>query len=184
MLNPVPIEFSFLINKWFRNGRTETENIFLEEQNIEIARILRNRAINEVGESTIFEKYSKNIAFLLSTWLQFNEIEYKEYINQIFSTQPNKVKELLVTFTPSATSTSNPEIHKSNFTKEQYDYLKTLISKELIHEKIREVYGQEVDEKEAEYIEFENRQTDINIMRQFEDWFKKDIENSEEIETV
>lgn len=184
MINPVPIEFSFLINKWFRNGRTETENIFSEEQNIEIATILRNRAINEVEESTIFEKYPKHISFLLSTWLQFDEIEYKEYINQIFNIQPDKIKELLVTFTPLATSTSNPEIHKSNFTKEQYDYLKTLINKELIHEKIREVYGEEVDEKGVEYIEFENRQTDINIMRQFEDWFEKDTENNEELETV
>jgi hypothetical protein len=184
MINPVPIEFSFLINKWFRNGRTETENIFSEEQNIEIATILRNRAINEVGESTIFEKYPKHISFLLSTWLQFDETEYKEYINQIFNIQPNKIKELLVTFTPSATSTSNPEIHKSNFTKEQYDYLKTLINKELIHEKIRKVYGEEVDEKGVEYIEFENKQTDINIMRQYEDWFEKDIENNEELETV
>lgn len=179
MVNPVPVEFSFLINKWFRNGRTETENIFSEEQNIEIARILRNRAINEIGESTIFEKYPKHIAFLLSSWLKFDEKEYKEYLNQIFNTQPNKVKELLVTFTPSATSTSNPEIHKSNFTKEQYDYLKTLVDKELIHEKIREVYGEEIDKKEVEYIEFDNTQTDINIMRQFEDWFKKDIEDIE-----
>ena len=112
------------------------------------------------------------------------EKEYKEYINRIFNTQPNKVKELLVTFTPSATSTSNPEIHKSNFTKEQYDYLKTLINKELIHDKIREVYGEEIDKKEVEYIEFESKQTDINIMRQFEDWFEKDIENSSEIVTV
>lgn len=179
MINPVPIEFSFLINKWFRSGRTETENIFSEEQNIEISRILRNRAIKEVGESTIFEKYPKHIAFLLSTWLQFDEKEYKEYINRIFNTQPSKVKELLVTFTPSVSSTGNPEIHKSNFNKEQYDYLKTLINKELIHEKIREVYGEEVDKKGVEYFDFENKQTDINIMRQFEDWFERDVENSE-----
>lgn len=176
MVNPVPVEFSFLINKWFRNGRTETENIFSEDQNIEIARVLRNRAIDEIEESTIFEKYPKHIAFLLSSWLKSDEIEYKEYVNQIFSTKPDKVKELLIAFTPVATSTSNPEIHKSNFTKEQYDYLKTLIDKELIHEKIRVVYGDDIDEKEVEYIEFENKQTDINIMRQFEDWFKKDTE--------
>ncbi|WP_264524023.1 KAP family NTPase [Flavobacterium sp. N502536] len=182
MVDPVPLEFSFLLNKWYRSGRTETENIFSEEQNIEIARILRKRAVDESGESSIFEKYPRHIAFLLSSWLKSDEKEYKEYINQTFSTQPDKVKELLVAFTPSATSTSNPEIHKSNFTKEQYDYLKTLISKELIHEKIREVYGNDIDEKEVEYIEFENKQTDINIMRQFEDWFKKDSE--EDIETT
>ncbi|PIF63182.1 P-loop NTPase fold protein [Flavobacterium sp. 11] len=182
MENPVPIDFSFLINKWFRNGRTKTENIFSEEQNIEIARILRERALSEAGETPLFEKYPKNINFLLSTWLSFDNIGYIEYLNQIFSKQPNKVKELLITFTPSATSTSNPEIHKSNFTKEQYNYIKTLIDKNLIHQKIRQIYGEEIDKKEVEYIEFENKQTDINIMRQFEDWFEKDAKEIEPAE--
>jgi hypothetical protein len=181
MINPVPIEFSFLINEWFRNGRTESENIFSEEKNIEIARILRERALSEANDSSIFEKYPDNVNFILSTWLQSEPTTYKAYLNEIFNTQPNKVKELLIAFTPSASSTSNPEIHKSNFTKNQYDYIITLIDKNLIHEKIRLVYGEEIDKKEVEYIEFKKKQTDINIMRQFEDWFNKDIEDKDEI---
>lgn len=182
MLDPVPIEFSFLINSWFHNGRTETENIFSEEQNVEITRILRERSLSEAGDIPIFEKYEKNSAFLLSTWLTFDKITYGEYLNQIFSNQPDKVKELLFAFTPTATSTSNPEPHKSNFTKENYNFVKTMVDKNIIHEKIRHVYGEQIDKKEVEYIEFKNKQTDINIMRQFEDWFKKDTAEIEATE--
>lgn len=178
----IPFDFSYQVNKWLRSGETMEEKIFSHEQYVEIAKSLRERALNDSLDSTLFEKYPENSSYLLGTWNEENPDELKKYLTDIIEKDPSKIKNLVVAITPTAQSTNHPEPYKSNFTKEHYEHLITLLDRNTIHTKIREVFAEELDKEKVEFFDFENRQSKINILRQFEHWYSKDFDEAEVVE--
>jgi hypothetical protein len=84
--------------------------------------------------------------------------------------------------TPTATSTNHPEPHKSNFTKEHYEYLINILNKKYLHKIIIDNYSKEIEKEKVQFLDFDNNQTDLNILRQFEHWYSKDIDEAEIVE--
>ncbi len=178
MSEAIDFNISYKINNLLRSGKTEDEKIFALEQYNELAKILRERVLKDSGDIPIFEKYPDNISYIFTTWKQENSDELENYLIKIFEKEPTKIKELLIATTPTAQSSNVPEPYKSNFTKEHYEFLTTIMKKEYIHNKIRECFNEELEMKKVEFFDFENNQTDINILRQFEHWFSKDIDEA------
>jgi predicted KAP-like P-loop ATPase len=178
----IPFEFSYQINKWLRSGETMAEKIFTEKQYIGLSKALRYRALKDSEGIPLFEKYPENSSYLLATWHEENPKKLQQYLIQIFEKEPSKIKDLLIASTPTAQSTSQPEPYKSNFTNHNFEHVISLLDKNIIHAKIREAFGKEVDEENVVFDDFGRKQSDINIMRQFEYWYSKGFDEAEIVE--
>ncbi|WP_339810055.1 KAP family NTPase [uncultured Imperialibacter sp.] len=175
MLNPVPFKFSYEVNNWLRTGETEEEKIFSTEQYIQLAKILRQRAIKDSKSKPLFVTFPDHTNYLLGTWKEDNSEELQTYLKSILDKDAKKIKELLWSFTPTARSSNHPEPYKSTFTKEQYEYLISLLDKEYIYERLESSFGGEIAKEKVRFDDrYEHNQTDINILRQFVHWYSKD----------
>jgi len=179
MVTATPFEFAYEINNMMRMGNTPEEKIYSKEQYYDLANDLIQRAIEEAGDSPIFEWYSDYIGYLYGTWNEIDKNAVKKYTENIFKEHPQKIKELVVGFTPVAISTGHPEPYKTDFPKEQYEYLTSIIDREYLHDLIIQEFGSEITEKEATFSEPRDDQTEINILRQFIYWYEKEKERKE-----
>lgn len=174
-----PFEFAYKINNWLRTGETNDDKIFSYDNYVELARVLRERALDESKGIPLFEKFPNIVGYLFSTWKEADEESFDKYIKDILSVNAVKITDLLRAFTPTMTSSNYPEPYKSNFTKDQFNYLKSLFDKDYIHKLIIEQYSEELSKDKVKFPDFENTQTNINILRQFEHWYEKEIKELE-----
>jgi predicted KAP-like P-loop ATPase len=181
MSEQIPYDFAYQINNWLRSGEGE-EKVFDTEQYVELSKILRERALKDCGDLPIFEKYPNNLSYIFSTWFEEDSEELKKYLKSFIEKDPKYLKMLLVAMTPTATSTNHPEPYKTNFSKELYEYSIKILEKGYLHNKITENFSDEIEKEKVQFFDFENNQTDINILRQFEHWHSKDIDEAEIVE--
>jgi predicted KAP-like P-loop ATPase len=175
-----PFSLAYSINYRFRFKTEERDKIFDTSQYQELAIILIERAINEAGELTIFEKFPENTLYLLTSWAEINKSKLNNYIKTELKNTPKKVLDLLIACTPTMRSTAYPEPYKSDFTKDQFNHLKNLIDVELIREMINSEFKNECESDKVIFSgSMENLQTDINILRQFMYWYNLEIQNIE-----
>lgn len=179
----IPYDFAYQINNWLRSGEGE-EKIFKPEQYVELATVLRKRALEECGELPIFVKFPDNIFYILSTWYEDNPEDLESYLKGYIDEEPKYLKQLFLALTPTATSSNHPEPYKSNFDKEGYDYITNILNKDYLHAKINEYFSDELHQEEVKFQRFDHNQSEINILRQFEHWYSKDdgIEEAEIVE--
>jgi predicted KAP-like P-loop ATPase len=168
-----PFEFAYEINNILRTGKTEKEQIFNLSQYQELAMSLKDRAFQEAGEVPVFEKFPNHTGYIFGTWHEYDKNGFDNYIKDILSNSPEKVMPLLVSFVPLAVSSNHPLPYKTNLTKNQFLFIIGLIDKELIHDAIQQVYSSELIKEKVEFNEFDYNQSDINILRQFEHWYKE-----------
>ncbi|WP_047246139.1 KAP family P-loop NTPase fold protein [Maribacter thermophilus] len=180
----IPYDFAYALNNWMRSGKTPEEKLFTNEQYIELAKILRTRLLEECGEKSIFEVFPDNLSYIFSTWFEESPKELESYLKGFIDKDAEQLKQLLVAMTPTVTSTNHPEPYKSNFTKEDYEYLTNILDKDYLHKIISVHYSEEVEKEKVQFFDFENNQTDLNILRQFEHWYSKDdgIQEAEIVE--
>jgi predicted KAP-like P-loop ATPase len=170
-----PFEFAYEINNWLRIGNTEEEKIFNTVQYQQLAMILINRAIKEADNEPLFTKFPNNVGYLFGVWKEKDNDGLNKYISQILESTPQSIMDLMRAFTPVMRSSNYPEPYKSNFTREQYNYFKTLFDKEYIYNLINTQYSDKLDEELVKFPDMENQQTDINILRQFKYWYNKEL---------
>jgi hypothetical protein len=174
----VPYDFAYALNNWMRSGKTNEEKLFTNEQYIELGKTLRLRALKECEDKPIFEKFPDNLSYIFSTWFDENPKELESYLKSFIDKEPKQLKVLLVAMTPASTSTNHPEPYKSNFTKEHYEYLINIMNKEYLQKIIIGNYSKEIEKEKVQFFDFENNQTDLNILRQFQHWYSKDIDEA------
>jgi predicted KAP-like P-loop ATPase len=179
MKKAIPFGFAYEINNWLRTGNTEEEKIFSTEQYQVLARSLIKRALSESEDEPIFTKFPDNVNYLIGVWKEIDKSECDKYVKGIIDSTPSKVLDLLRAFTPVMRSSNHPEPYKSNFTKQQFEYFNTLFDKDYIHKNIIDCFGPELNADRARFPDMENNQTDINILRQFNHWYKKELETLE-----
>lgn len=171
-----PFEFAQNINYWLRSGTTEDEKTFNIEEYNTLALVSIERALEEAGDTPIFEKFQEPTWYLLESWSEIQPKEFDKYIKNILSKNPLKVKTLIEAFTPEVRSTSHPAPYKSNFKKEHYDRFKQFFDKDFIFSLIMENYGEEINKESVQFNDFENIQTGINILRQYKHWYENENE--------
>jgi predicted KAP-like P-loop ATPase len=167
-----PFEFSYKINNWLNTGKTIEEKLFSEEQYIEMAMRLIERAKMEANDLPIFEKFPDHVIDLIELWAKHNKNELEKYIENIFLSDSSKCNSLLITFTPTAYSTAVVGPYKVDFDKQQYDFLTSMIDRNIINNAIDNTYTEsQLKEEEVKWGgRHESIQTTINIVRQFKRW--------------
>lgn len=168
-----PFEFAYEINNMLRTGKTEEEQLFNFTQYQELAKSLKNRALKEAEGLYIFEKFPSHTGYLFSTWHEYDKEGFTEYINGIINSNPEKVMPIIVAFVPLSRSSNHPLPFHSNLDKNQFLFITGLIDKEIIHNAILQVYNSELAKEEAKFDDFYVKQSEINILRQFEYWYKE-----------
>ncbi len=171
MISPVPIDFAYELNNWFRTGESTNEKTFSDEDFLELGRIFKERAINEAGDIPLFDKFPNQFKYIFKVWKAINKGELENYLTKIFNSDPKRILDLLRAITPTAQSTSYPDPYKSNFTQEDYNFLKSFINEEYVHNMIIGEFSHILNLDSVKFFNFENSQTDINILRQFEHWY-------------
>lgn len=178
----IPYDFAYTLNNWMRSGKTPEEKLFTNEQYTELAKVLRLRALEECGDKPIFEKFPDNLSYIFTTWFEEDPKGLESYLKSFIDKEPEQLKKLLVAMTPTASSTNYPEPYKSNFTKEHYEYLTNILDKKYLHKILIDNYSKDIEKEKVQFFDFDNNQTDLNILRQFEHWHSKDIDDAEIVE--
>lgn len=175
MILAQPFQFAYDLNNWFRSGETVEEKIFSETQSIELAMILVNRAKIEAGELLIFEKFPDDIVYLFKDWADYDKNELQEYIKTALIIDPTKCAKLLTVFIPNRYSTAVEGPYKTDLTEDLYQYIVSILDKEVINTAIDKSYSEAViNENDVFWLgRREHSQTPINIIRQYKYWYNK-----------
>ncbi len=178
----IPFEFSYAQNTRLHSGKTPEEKLFNSEQYSELDKALRKKALKESGVQSIFEKFPEDFSNILSNWHTENPEDLANYLKGFIDKNPKYLKKLLDAITPIARSTNHPQPYKSDFSKDSYKYLITLLDKEYIHKNIIDNFSEDIEKEKGQLFDREDKQTEINILRQFEHWYSKDIDEAIVIE--
>lgn len=169
-------EFAYELNDWLRTGDTPEQKIFTNEQYQQLAMLMIKRALKEADKLPIFEKFPDHVNYLFASWAEQNKKAVTKYINGILRKDKSKVIDLLRAFTPTAYSTAVVGPYKSDFTKEQYQFLVSIFDKNVIKKAILKNYKEsELNAEQVKWTGMRKKiQTDLNIVRQFYHWFQAD----------
>lgn len=179
MTFPSQFSFAYEINNWLRSGDRKEDKLFTDVEYQELAEILTNRAIQEAGEDTIFEKFSEHIHYLGHTWAERDKNSFDEYVKSYLDKDPNNVIELIKAYLPTIKSTAKPNPYKGDLTKDRYTYLVSFFDKNMLFEKIKETIPIEELTKEEHYWEKHSKKdfTELNMLRQFVHWYNEEDKN-------
>lgn len=72
-------------------------------------------------------------------------------------------------------SSTRPKAYKIDFDKESFDFVVRIVDKKLIYNSLLKVYKKEIEQSLVEFVGREDKQTFINILRQFEYWYLNDL---------
>lgn len=172
-------EFANELNRWFRSGKTNEQNIFTNEQDIKLASLMINRAFYESNGLPIFEKFPDMGHSIFNLWAAKDKEELTEYIKNTLDKDPQKCVYLLRSYTQHYRTKDN-ETKKADFSSEQYQSFISIFDKDFINNMItKSISDEEINAEEVKWTELGNEQTDINIIRQFRYWFYKDSVETE-----
>lgn len=179
-----PFEFAYELNKWFRSGDTLEQKIFTSEQYGELATLLIQHSLKEANGQPLFEKYSdfQIMKYILGSWSETDKNGLDKYIRHIIDTDKSKVIDLLRAFTPTGVSNVAGE-YRTDFSKDIYNYFVSLFGKEFINEAIFNIYSEEeINAEQVIWIDMGvEKQTDLNIIRQFRHWYQRNEQTPEQI---
>ncbi|PLW92944.1 MAG: hypothetical protein C0592_08060 [Marinilabiliales bacterium] len=175
-----PFDFAFQILRWSKEeGETSTiPQLITPVQFLECFQVLKNRAIQESGEKSIFEVFPDHADYICGVWS--NEIDFDEcnnYIQCYINENDENLIEFLRIMSPTMRTSNNPEPKKSDITKEQYDWIKSVVDVNFIIDKIKSTYGNQILSKDPVFLNLRNsedQQTDENILRQFVYWYNEE----------
>lgn len=179
-----PFEFAYELNRWFRSGDAPEQKIFTAEQYGELATLFRHRSLQEAKGQPLFNKYTdfQIIKYILGSWFETDKNGLDNYIRDIIATDKSKVIDLLRTFTPTGMSNIAGEF-RADFSKDFYNYFVSLFGKEFINEAIFNIYSEEeINAEQVIWIDAGvEKQTDLNIIRQFRHWYQREEQTPEQI---
>ena len=173
MIKADTFAFSGEINRWLRRGMDE-EKVFSIEEYQALSRVLIDRALKEAEDKPIFETHDKYVTYMLGSWSEINKPEFSNYINAILEKDKSKVVTLLKACTPTMTSTGYPEPYKSDFTKEQFDWLKNVLDTKYLYDVIIEINDGKLDISDVKFSQMEPNPSLENIVKQFVYWYEKE----------
>jgi hypothetical protein len=166
--------FAYSLNNWLRTGDTGEEKLFKKKEYDEMALLLKDRAVVESGEESIFEAFEEYIYYLVPIWRDTDKPGLKKYIKMYLAVETFNVFKLLKAFTPTLTSLNGDNlVYKGDFGKDQFDFVKSIYNLKSIYQLIIKTYP--LKEIAAEKAKWEQRRhaefSDLNLVRQFMRWY-------------
>lgn len=175
MTYPQDFQFAYTINNWLRTGDRPEEKLFKTEEYDELAKLLVQRAIADAGDDSVFEKYPNQILYILYSWELSDETGFKKYTEDYLNKGKDHVLKLLKAFVPVGRSNARAGEFKTDITKNQYEYIVDHFDKDNLYARILENFSLETLNAEKPYwIDFgEKEYSDLNMARQFVQWYDK-----------
>lgn len=173
-----PITFAFEIIKWLRTKKSTNENdsnAISPENLLKVCKILANRIENMFNQDiNAFEKYPDHAPNLLWFWGKFGSKENADkYLTKFLNADIQNVHRLLNSVVPiSYPMTGEGLPHKSEFERDQYNYLQSFVDLNMINELLKTAYGNELESEQYPYDS--EKPLDIRLARQFA-WIHKKV---------
>lgn len=149
-----------------------------DSQELEIFKLLKNKAIETSGNDPIFKTYTDFAGYVLLVWSnKINEDEVKNYVKSFLSNDPKLVIDFLKSL---ANWNKGPSDSKKFFSYDikAYNNVKNIISPKSIESAIKLAFDEKELSKKAIFDSpphFDpETYTDINLARQFLQWKKND----------
>ena len=170
------LEFAYDIYYWLGIGKNKNEKVFSPDQENELSSTLVNRTLEESLDKPVFENFPEQAWYFFQAWADYNITEAEDYIFEVLNKEPEKTKEFVKSLTSTIRSSNHPYPYKIDLSQENYHFIISLSDKDFLYKQILEVYQGELEKEEVRFFDRENKQTEINILRQFIYWYNKEKE--------
>ncbi|MDJ1466960.1 KAP family P-loop NTPase fold protein [Xanthocytophaga flava] len=176
MIVSQPFDFAYNINSWLRSGEDEQEQLFTYQQYVELAKVLKDRAIAEAGNSPIFVILPDlTAAYLLRSWAEYNKREMHEYVESFLKNDSSNVKALIRSFSRTGYSSLYPDPFKINFEKNDYLHFRNIFDVDFVYEIIKKEYNIEYPLRDIIWKkDYENGLTENDLINHFVHWYGLD----------
>lgn len=169
-----PITFAFEVVKWLRTKKTQNEGNAISPDSLQkICNTLSNRIENLfIQDATVFEKYPDDALHLVWFWGKFGSKENADkYLEEFLNANVQNIHKLLNSAVPIAyPMMGNGLPHKSDFERDQYNYLQSFVDLNMIYELLKKTYGDKIESDQ--YLYDDGKSMDMRIASQFA-WIHK-----------
>ncbi|MXV16543.1 KAP family P-loop NTPase fold protein [Hufsiella ginkgonis] len=176
MTNAKDFAFAYNLNNWLRTGDRPEEKLFNLPQYQELAKILTDRAKEEAGDESIFERFPDQIHYLASTWRERDNESFQRYVKEYLNKNNKAVLNLLKSFVPVQRTSFREGEHKTDISKQQYDYIMSYFDKNDIYSRLLLNFSiEEIKAEDPYWIDMTDQNfTLLNMVRQFYKWYQKE----------
>jgi predicted KAP-like P-loop ATPase len=169
-----PFKFAYKIFNYCR-GKEEDSRIFTKEEYTNLASKLIDRAKALSNNKPIWETFNSESKYMLNTWaVEFDKEELGKYIKMGLDKDAKSVILFLKVFVGFIHSSASRTPYYGDFTEESYNWLKGIVSPEIIYSKVENLIGPKLHNITG-FKPLEHEQNDKNLMEQFVYWYSKDI---------
>ncbi len=175
-----PITFAFEVVKWLRTKKSANEGNAISPDNLlKVCNTLANRIENMFDQNAnVFEEYPDHAPNLLWFWGKFGSKDNTDkYLTEFLSADVQNIHKLLNAVVPIAYPMDGSLPHKSEFEREQYNYLQSFVDLNMLDALLKKAYGDELESEEFPY-DF-GKPLDLRIAKQFA-WIHKKVLNEKQ----
>ncbi len=143
-----PLPFGFECFRWLRPGKDEpeTERTIPASVEEEFGQILAYRVRDAAAKEPPYLSFPDGAPALLWIWNKYGEpAAVENYLSDRFQNNPQEAPKFLLLYVGLAWGMESRLSHRSDFMRENYDSVCSLINPELVLNHLRSVYGPEVD---------------------------------------
>jgi hypothetical protein len=170
-----PLTFAVEVVRWLRRKESEGSAISLDSLKI-VTSTLANRIETLASQGLdFFDKYSDQAPHLLWFWGKFGSKENADkYISGYLTANIRNVYTLLESVVPIAYPMDGSPPHKSEFERDQYNYLQSFVDLDLVYELLKANFGDELDSEQ--YPQDFGKASELQYAKQFA-WIHKYVLN-------
>jgi hypothetical protein len=163
-----PLAFAFECLRWLRKDKdqAESERVITVELEEELGGILAGRIRSQAALAPLYKSHGTDAPRLFWIWNKYAPAgEVELYLRKRFETDPTEINDFLAAYLAKAWGVESGLSRLSDFERENFDAVATLIAPEFIFTKLREKYGSELDA--PEYHDSDDVPVARRIARQF-----------------
>ncbi len=171
-----PITFGFEIIRWLRTEKSRHESNSAISPNglLKVSNALANRIeILFNQDVAVFEKYPDYATRLLKFWRDFGSKENADkYLTEFLNADIQNVHKLLDSIVSLAYPMDGSPPHKSDFERDEYNYLQSFVDLNMVYELLKTAYGDKLESEQYPY-NF-GAPLDLSLAKQFA-WIHKKV---------
>jgi predicted KAP-like P-loop ATPase len=172
---PTPIDFALELYYWILNNSNRETNLFTDDEIKNCLRQYIDRIIQESKSNLVFENFPNILKRLAKSWADFDKDEYNYHAKLFLDKEIRNVITYIKLFVPLYSSSSNQDYIEGDLNEENYKIIVSLYDKEDLCRRILTIYTREEIEQSCDWrSEFD----EINMLRQFYVWYKKEKRSS------
>lgn len=173
-----PITFALEVVRWLRRKETESSAISSDSLR-KITNALANRIETLATQDLdFFDEYPDQAPHLLWFWGKFGSKENAdEYLTEYLTSNIQNVHKLLNSVVPIAYPMDGSPPHKSEFERDQYNYLQSFVDVNMVYELLKTAFGEKLESEQYPYDFGES--SELRFAKQFA-WIQKKVLNEKQ----